>query len=432
MSRRPASRQRGVATLAVVAILFFIVAMVAAYTNRNLIFEQRTAGNQYRSTIAIEAAEAGVEWALALLNSGRIDAKCLPSTEPSDGSFRTRYLTVDDATGVILPAGPLSGAGESTTWPSCVFEGGEWRCSCPAPGEAPDLDPPTPDGLPHPAFRIRFVRQSTTQPGIVRLEVNGCTTLDNGCLDFPATGVSGEGRSTIRVLLALRGGVAAPPIAALTVRGKLDVGTASLGAFNGKVAVGGITVLAGGTITGPNLRLAGPAGTPGETTRIENDSGLQALDEDGTGPLRMFSSVFAMRPETWRDQPATLRVDCSAGCTADDVRERAALNPGRMLWLDGDLDLDSPGDVGSANAPLVVVVNGNIAVQAGVTFYGLLYSRNALWDSAGGGLVQGAAIAESDFGGSASFDIAYDADVMRRLQWQTGSYVRVPGGWRDF
>ena len=51
--------QSGAASLVVVLMLFFVIALVSAYTSRNLIFEQRTANNQYRSTQALEAAEAG-------------------------------------------------------------------------------------------------------------------------------------------------------------------------------------------------------------------------------------------------------------------------------------------------------------------------------------------------------------------------------------
>ena len=43
-------------------VLFFIMSLVAAYASRNLIFEQRTSANNYRSTQAFEAAEAGLEW----------------------------------------------------------------------------------------------------------------------------------------------------------------------------------------------------------------------------------------------------------------------------------------------------------------------------------------------------------------------------------
>lgn len=98
-------RQRGVASLVVVAVLFLILSLVAAYTNRNLIFEQRTAGNLHRSTQAFEAAEAGVEWALTMLNAGRIDADCAPSASPADTSFRQRYLTIDAASGVVARPG---------------------------------------------------------------------------------------------------------------------------------------------------------------------------------------------------------------------------------------------------------------------------------------------------------------------------------------
>ena len=52
---RVRGHQRGVATLAVVMVLFFIIALTAAYTSRNMIFEQKTSANQYRSTLAFEA-----------------------------------------------------------------------------------------------------------------------------------------------------------------------------------------------------------------------------------------------------------------------------------------------------------------------------------------------------------------------------------------
>ena len=196
--RRPSTRAhaRGMATLTVVAVLFFILSLVAAYTNRNLIFEQRTSGNQVRSTLAFEAAEAGVEWALSMLHSGRIDDNCVPSTDPARPSFRGRYLSIDPTSGVITPAGALAADNGSTVWPSCVFNGNDWNCSCPTPGNAPALAAPAGTEV-YPAFRVRFVRLSLTQPSIVRIEVNGCTRLNDACLDFPSTAGAGEGRVTV-------------------------------------------------------------------------------------------------------------------------------------------------------------------------------------------------------------------------------------------
>ncbi|MFY7949505.1 MAG: pilus assembly PilX family protein, partial [Gemmatimonas sp.] len=63
-----ARRQQGAATLVVVMVLFFIISMVAAYTSRNMIFEQRTGANLYRASQSFEAAEAGMNWALMMLN----------------------------------------------------------------------------------------------------------------------------------------------------------------------------------------------------------------------------------------------------------------------------------------------------------------------------------------------------------------------------
>ena len=65
-------RARGMAALTVVMVLFFVMALVAAYTNRNLVFEQRISANSYKATRALEAADAGVEWTIGLLNAGRM------------------------------------------------------------------------------------------------------------------------------------------------------------------------------------------------------------------------------------------------------------------------------------------------------------------------------------------------------------------------
>ena len=96
--RRPGpSPQRGAAALIVVLLLFFIISLVAAYAGRNLIFEQRTSTNQYRATQAFEAAEAGLEWAVAMLNGGRVTADCIPPdpVDVAQPSFRQRYVEVD-------------------------------------------------------------------------------------------------------------------------------------------------------------------------------------------------------------------------------------------------------------------------------------------------------------------------------------------------
>jgi hypothetical protein len=174
------NKQRGVATLVVVMVLLFLMALVAAYTSRNLIFEQRTSVNQYRSTQAFEAAEAGVEWALAMLNGGRVGSSCTEATATGTStSFRQRYIRLDPATGMVQPVATVG-------LPGCVWTNGAWACECPD-GTASTLTPPTTGGI-APAFRVRFTVNGLARPGVVRIESNGCTRLDNQCLNFPAGG----------------------------------------------------------------------------------------------------------------------------------------------------------------------------------------------------------------------------------------------------
>ena len=53
-------RQRGVGTLLAVVLLYAAMAIIVVFTNRSLIFEQKTSANQYRATMALETAASWV------------------------------------------------------------------------------------------------------------------------------------------------------------------------------------------------------------------------------------------------------------------------------------------------------------------------------------------------------------------------------------
>lgn len=410
-------------------MLFFVLALVAAYTNRSMVFEQRTSGNQYRSTQALEAADAGMEWALAMLNSGRIDDQCAPTADATQQSFRRRLLQIDDVTGTIQPD-PADADDNGTAWPTCVHDGAAWRCHCPGDGAG---SPKPPDGLGvFPAFRVRFASAAAAGPGLVELEVNGCTRLDDECLRFPARGVAGEGRASLRVLIALRSALPGPPVAAITVRGDLDAEGEELGAFNPDPASGGLAILTGGELLNPGgLRLAGPAGTaPEESVRRAPAMSLEAIPDADKRPPRFFEQTFAAALDTYRNQPATVELDCTGGCNADRVRAAAERHPDRILWArGGPVNLAPPGVIGSADEPVLLVVPDG-AVALGVQMHGLIYGAGGGWT--GDGTLRGALIDAGDFAGGATFDVVRDAAVLDRLRWRTGSFVRVPGGWRDY
>jgi len=435
----PQRRQRGAATLVVVMLLFFIISLVAAYASRNLIFEQRTSANQYRSTQAIEAAEAGVEWALAMLNHQRITASCQNGVA-TDLSFRDRYLNVNTTTGGLTPRVQPTSGGPLT--PTCVYNGSTWDCVCPADG-APLPTAPTAAGV-FPAFRIRFeqigpvpVAGPPSQPGVIRLQSVGCTRLDDTCLSFDGQGVTSEGRAVVTLLVALTGSLASPPLAAVTARQDVDFGSAASKAsiFNTNVNGSGITVHSGAAISTSKLELRGMPGTPPAQTLIANDTAalnFTALPAF-TVEERMFASVFNMGSTTFREQPALVEVACAGtSCSADEVRTAITLNPGRPLWLPKSLAVTTAGDIGSAAQPVLLVVNGNLSISITATLYGLVYLRTPDWVTSGNGTVMGAVVAEGRISNTGTPTIVHDLDVLKRLRHSTGSFVRVPGSWKDF
>jgi hypothetical protein len=165
----------------------------------------------------------------------------------------------------------------------------------------------------------------------------------------------------------------------------------------------------------------------------------------------MFLATFGMPPAAYRLQPAVVRLSCSADC-ATTLQLAADAHPGRVLWIDGDLVIGAAGSVnlGSSAMPVILVVDGDIdfAVGSNVNLQGFVYSRGSLWTAAGDATVTGAFIAEGDpvvGADEGSFSIvgapivAYGesaveqlAKVRSRQVLDFGSFVRVPGSWRDF
>ena len=186
-TNRPSPRrQGGGAALAVTMVLLFAMTLVAGIANRNHVFELRASANQLRAAQAFEAAEAGVEWALAMLNGQlALDDRC--AVAATGGTrFRERLLVSDPATGALQPRDWRGGTSRVVQQAACTRDGRAWTCSCP-PGSPPDLatarTPTTPGGaaagMPSPAFIVQFATGRAA--GTVRLLSTGCTAAAGDC-----------------------------------------------------------------------------------------------------------------------------------------------------------------------------------------------------------------------------------------------------------
>jgi hypothetical protein len=172
---------------------------------------------------------------------------------------------------------------------------------------------------------------------------------------------------------------------------------------------------------------------------IANDS---ALELPALAPFsasqRVFASIFFLTPERWVQQPAVLTVTCGvSGCSAAEIRTAIAANPGRPLWIVGDVSVDSTGDIGTATEPVLLVINGNLSFSAsGVSIHGMLVIRPADpvsgWVTAGSGSINGAVYVDGAVTGSGNLAINYNGDVLTALRATVGNFARVPGSWRDW
>ena len=234
----------------------------------------------------------------------------------------------------------------------------------------------------------------------------------------------------MRAMVALKGGVSALPVAALTVRGGVDLVAGSLTVKNEDAKTNGITVHAGGTVNSTYLNRVSMPGTPADSSVIDGDATLSIPNLSAD---RMFAKVFGMWRATYRDQPGAVVLPCGVGgCSADLVRATIVQNPGRVLWLEGNFNLDSAGAIASALEPVTIVVNGSVSATAGATVFGVLYVQAPTWTTNGALEVRGAVIAEGSVTGDSTAVFAYEPSVLTLVRVKTGSFAMVPGSWRDF
>ncbi|MEK8048800.1 PilX N-terminal domain-containing pilus assembly protein [Ideonella sp. DXS22W] len=427
---------RGLAALTIVMVLFLIMAMVAAYTNRNLVFEQRTSANSYRAERALAAADAGIDWALSMLNSGRIDTRC--SLDADGGSsYRARYLTTDTEGRISV----ATGTGGVTLYSGCTNVDGALSCGCPT-ADSPTVSVSNSADPPGNAFRVSyFVPGGAARAGAIALNVQGCGTpgvSDANCVSA-STDPQVDGRARVVVTLGMVRALPTPPVAALTAANMISAAGVELQIGNQDNLTGATvhTGAAGPTDAASTSRYVVPAGGGGNGWLV-NDGALfqkrlQNLADGATASDGMFTATFGMDGPNYRRQQGVVRKTCTAACGIGDLDYMLKLFPGRTLWFDGDLSIDgsttaAAGSIGTVAQPALVIVTGTLGVQRDNPMVGLFYASAVNWSAAGASL-RGALISASDFTATSRATISYDADVINAIVTSYGTFVRAPGSW---
>lgn len=394
-------RERGAATLVVMLGLLAALALGALFANRGLLLEARMASNQARATVAFEAAEAGLDWALARLDApARIASDCRPDATAAN-SFRERVL-------VDVPGGLTARVAADGTpmRAACVRQADGWACHCPSDGA---VVLPASDEADPAAFVVEIT--AGERPGIVRLVSTGS--------------VSGRVGARTAASFVLLPALGAAPAAAVTAGGAIDAGNSAVA--NEDPSSAGLVLHAGGPISAAGAQLTTTAGSSSDGTLAAHDPAWAATDAG-----RRFVAHFGQPRVTWRARPGVAAIDC--GVTADCAAAvAAAIDAGHtMLWAEGDLTLGGPLVLGRAERPVALVVQGRLRLDGPVTVHGLLAADAVAWHGAAGGAIHGALVSSTDITLTGAATIRRDVAVLAALQQRTGSFVRVPGSWRDF
>ncbi len=441
------SRQHGAAALVVTLLMLFGVTLVAFFANRSMLFEQRTSANQYRSTRAFEAAEAGLEWAIARLNDDKkmVAAPSCSTTGVLAQSFGDRYLelTAGGFTSLSATRGLntnlRSGCSISATT-------GATTCSCPsavaglALGTATDA-----------RFTVELIAVAG-DPFSVRIFSYGCTNQGGYC--EPSSTATPDAVAVVSAAYKMKPAFPNAPGAGL-VTGSSAVTSGSLNVHNTDVLSNGITINSGSTVElGGGTSVTTLPGTPPRASVLDNDSSLAELTAaDGTGDI-FFASFFGETMAEYKNNPKTYLIT-SGSCAGNDrcatctpgtscgAAVSAAIDKGYgKFWTDADASWTSanlPGDgtLGTAAKPIMIASSASLEIKGSITAYGMLYAATGgaeTWDyeGSGTGKVFGAFISRGSFlkGGSGNLDLIYDANTFKPATMR-GLMVRVPGSWRD-
>lgn len=420
-------RQRGIGTLAVSMLLLFVTALSLLYVSRGQLFDQKSSINVTHSTLALETAEAGIEWVTGMLNAPYdIDASCTLQTT-TNVSFRKKYVMTrwNDATS---PTSDVVAA--ANVFPGCrVGANGALTCSCPDAGAGVAVL----GTAATPSFTVTLEAVAGDVEA-VKVTSWGCTASATACTS--GTVQNADANARVSVILKLKPVLRAAPASPLTCGTSCTL-TGSVNLSNTNVPTNGVLVNAGTSITsGPGVSLETLPGQPANNALIGNDPSLSALSSTDTdcSNSNMFKAYFGSTIESYQRAPSTKTLSCSSAADCKS-QLRSAYNDGwRAFYFASDLHLSGNDTLGSSQDPVTIVTPNAIDINGTWDIYGLIFSNSAAWNDLGTGTatIHGAQISCAAYRNNGNGTLSYDADALKNARAYTALMVRVPGSWKDF
>ena len=408
-------RQRGI-SLIVTLLIVVLLALLGLYGAGVLVLDTRSAANDFRAREAAAAAESGTEQGMSFLraNRDRILAGGLDTN--GDGTANTAWTTCGSTDEQCLPIRPT----DRTNWMYLTVTGFASQ-----PVNAGD-------------FTVHVLTPAAGDESRLVYNVVAIGASDDGTSEATLK----QGAYFYPLLL---GNVDTPMAAAsnIPLSGNYSIITNSNGGGSG-VPVSAWARCANYPVTSPcnsNVSTGGSFASchvgDFESGACPSDDALSKAGQIGSDlitdpafPPDLFEFLFgvpAAKYQTIKDE-AKVVANCSG----------LGASSSGLIWVTGDCN--PPGDVGSEDKPVLLVVEGDTTLNASSQFYGLLFMFDPAGNTPtltanGNAHLHGAVFAHDDVNLqlTGGFVLEYDSEVLDNLKNSPSSrgLARIPGAWSD-
>lgn len=418
--------QQGVATLFMTLMLLLVAGLVLLYTSRGAVMEQRLSANEIRAKQAFAAANAGLDHALAYMQaSGGIDhdGNGVPET------IANQQLV--NASGANVPTYYAFRYCRTTSTVSCPAAHGAGivpNCSLPLQ--------PTDDFKDVLAVACGW-SDDDSAVHLVSQRIGGTPSLPGS---IPAPLIS---RGTANLLV---GGASVMnyfndlsvwsggDMTGQSMTGKTFVRDTA----NPTYAIADKTTDTDGDGT-PNYRDTGnspacnnpPDGytcsTQGSTLGHDTVTGDTRLTQGTTDDF--FQLFFGDTPANYRDSTGW-KVDTNNTLSTENstnINSIVGLKD-TSIWVSGNVSI--PGDIGTKDHPVILIVDGNLALGSNATINGIVYVRGDITGN-GSPTVFGSMIVEGNANTTGNPKIIYDPYSGTSLT-HDGIATKLQGSWKDW
>lgn len=112
---------------------------------------------------------------------------------------------------------------------------------------------------------------------------------------------------------------------------------------------------------------------------------------------------------------------------------------GTSIWIDqtgGTATINGNTTIGTAENPVLLIVNGSLSVSGNLTIYGYIFvfGENIIDSFSGNVSIHGAIASTVNLSMSGNIEVTYNSSVINNLQGLSSMryYAKVPGSWKDF